>query len=634
MNAARLVSLVLGLLLGSAVVVRGDSLDEADRLWAAGEPGRAIALVESLDHADRPDAAVLLSLGSMYQRVGAAHRALEPLTTALAMARDSGNVEQERATRYYLGMARLDLHDYAGAELLLSTAMERDPDDAQAPYVLGWVMLRAGRFDEAVDAFEEAERRGSDWAAADRDYALEQQAGLRDLLAADRLANRLILVSLVLAVIAYAAALYWVRRRGLALSSRAGSAAVAVALLVGVGAAAPRVAAQDAAQWKGFEEGYQLYQRGDLAGARDALHANIDRYPEYGPNHYGLALVEFAEGRGDRARRQLEICLAKLPEYGPARMRLIRQHLDERRRDEAVAVLDWFGPDVPKFDEQVDHFRSAATVNEDIGRHPEAFACALEAWRRDIGKWVEGSRKEPETEPRIDYAKRDVAAVLWLLAVNSWMAASDQAAHWRTELERVPSVQTDGVPFEFDMLAVARDFRRSARDDFAGRLCDRLLADTDDAGRTLEFLLRWCRQGEGTAKERAPGAGRQPRPLRRGGPRDYVVYFERELGESLASWRRFLGEELPTRLRADAELCRDAAPGRAARLVLLAARLGGEETAELLLYVAECYHADGDHALAIELLDRALKMKPPYGYKYRKLREKCERELRRFRPRR
>ncbi len=415
-----------------------------------------------------------------------------------------------------------------------------------------------------------------------------------------------------------------------------------VTILLGMPTPRPAIA-QDAAEWKGFEEGYALVQRGARLLARGAtvegkralrdgrarLLANIDAYPNYGPNYYALAIADSAEDRDDSAQYHLEQCLERTPSYGPARTRLVRLFLATRREPQALDALEWFTTAEEAFDEQVDHFRTAALFFEDLGRHESAFICAREAWERDITKWVEeksegkSKRKDERRERKVDYSKDEVRRVLWLLAVNARVSGAPDTQHWIDELLKVPSVAKKGLPFGFRFLEVAEDLRGTSEEQMLSWLRKRLL-DKKTVDTTLTFLY----------PEPKPDAPK-PRRLRDGGPRPWGVYFRRMLGESEAEWSRFLHEKLPAHLMEQSEQVADSDPGESAALAQMSLRLSGEEPEpELLLFIAERLHADGAYPEAIEILNRALEMKPAYSYKYRKLRERCEREVRRFRPRR
>jgi len=407
--------------------------------------------------------------------------------------------------------------------------------------------------------------------------------------------------------------------------ARLAGAAVLAALIV-----LPAARAQDAAEWRAFTDGYDLVQigirelragneergRAAIAKGRAKLHESIERFPHYGPNHYGLALADFAQANDVAAEQHLRECLRKQPDYGPARIRLVHHLLDAGRVSDAREVLEWFSPDVPPFDEQADHFESAAKLWEDLGEHGRAYRLALEAWERDISKFAPRARSDGDDEPEIDYEKTSVEAMLWPLAVNALLCGHERAAHWRAELAR--ALGGEPLPFELVFLDEARRFREGEREGVLERLAVGLL----DA-KTREKILPYLGPPPEDDRRRR---GRMSRP--------WVVYFGRMLGEEAPRWGAFVRTELPEYLREEADLRRDGAPGEAAALAALSGELSGEEPPELLLFIAECHREDGAYREAIEVLDRALAMEPRYGYKYRKLKERCERELRRFRPRR
>lgn len=411
--------------------------------------------------------------------------------------------------------------------------------------------------------------------------------------------------------------------------------------------AAPRAVAQgDAAEWKGFEAGYDVVnegsralRRGDeadgralLKRGRAMLRENAKQYPHYGPNWYGLALADFAENKQDAAEKNLRDCLERTPEYGPARMRLLRHVLAANRNDAALELLAWFTPELPPFDEQTEHYMTAALMYEDLGHHAEAFVCAHEAFERDITKWVQQSRRDIRSGvPRVlEYGEPIVANYLQALAVNAWMANHEDAAAWLGEFAQVPSRVLPGLPFEFEFLAVARRFAAGERDALVHEFAERLVVNEDrtDADRVFDFLDAYA----------TFAARKKPLPRRRvynGGDRPWHEYFARTLGEAKPEWAAFWSDSFADYCREQSRAVHEEEPGKAAGLLELAMRFDpeGRVEPETLLYLAECYHAAQTYERAIEVLDRALQMKPSYAYKYRKLRERCEREAERSRPR-
>ena len=71
-----------------------------------------------------------------------------------------------------LGLARLHLGDVAGAETVLSQAVLADPRDVRARLALAATLLRAGRTDEAMAAYAEAEAAARPVAGSDARFAM------------------------------------------------------------------------------------------------------------------------------------------------------------------------------------------------------------------------------------------------------------------------------------------------------------------------------------------------------------------------------------------------------------------------------------------------------------------------------
>lgn len=409
-------------------------------------------------------------------------------------------------------------------------------------------------------------------------------------------------------------------------------------------AAPPAQAQGDAAEWKGFEAGYDVVnegaralRRGDekngralIRRGREMLRDNAKTYPQYGPNWYGLALADFAENRPKDAEKNLRACLDRTPAYGPARVRLLRYLLGAKRDRDALEILGWFDPKLDPFDEQTEHFMAAALMYEDLGRHADAYGCAREAYERDITKWVAQSRRDIRSgvERVLRYDDAIIASYLQTLAVNAWMSGRDDAAEWLAELARVPRSVLPELPFEFTFLDVARRFREGERDEIANEFAERLVVDGEDAERVFAFLDAYA-----TFASRKKPLPR--RALYNGGERVWTEYFARTLGDAKREWPKFLSGAFADHCRERSRAVHEDEPGTAANLFELAMRFDPEKRIEpeTLLYLAECYHAAQSYGRAIEVLDRAIAMKPSYGYKYRKLRERCERESERSRPR-
>jgi tetratricopeptide (TPR) repeat protein len=202
-------------------------------------------------------------------------------------------------------------------------------------------------------------------------------------------------------------------------------------------------------------EGEKLLREG-----REILSENLEAYPDYGPNHYGLALADLAEGKDGDAERRLRTCLEKSPDYGPARDRLARFLLDRGRPDEAREVLRWYAAVEDSFDEQVDHLVRAALLLEDLGDFPSALACASKAWERNVTRFEPGSDRDDESEPRYNLSDRRVPQTLDLLAVNSALAGDDGAPRWLEAARALPRKPDDPAAAGLALLHAASAFAR------------------------------------------------------------------------------------------------------------------------------------------------------------------------------
>lgn len=100
----------------------------------------------------------------------AAALTLFALTPMTARAVDRAVEDEERASIELIqARANISAHDYAAAELLLTVARERTPDDPDVHSLLGLCARKLGRFDESHSHYQRALRLDSDHLGA-REY--------------------------------------------------------------------------------------------------------------------------------------------------------------------------------------------------------------------------------------------------------------------------------------------------------------------------------------------------------------------------------------------------------------------------------------------------------------------------------
>jgi arylsulfatase A-like enzyme/Tfp pilus assembly protein PilF len=118
-------------------------------LAEAGQPGKAISLLESVDD---PDA--LVALGNAYVVSGRNADAVRTFRHLLEIDPDNALGHEN------LGTARLQAKDYKGAETALRRALQLDPGLPAAYTALGVVLASTGRQTEAIEAWKRAAALG------------------------------------------------------------------------------------------------------------------------------------------------------------------------------------------------------------------------------------------------------------------------------------------------------------------------------------------------------------------------------------------------------------------------------------------------------------------------------------------
>jgi len=637
--------LLLALAVGAARGARAQSVteiaEEVGRRYERGEIAEAVATAEEglRIHRIDPDATRLLAwLGRIHFEAGSFARAAEYLERTLAAGIPDGPDGRELGYRF--GIALLRTRRWEEARAWFERLLDRDPDDALAHYGLGWVLLDRNEFDEAKRHFERAADLGVAPAAADRDYARTKEREMRDLRAANRRVNAILAALLVVAL----GGLVF----GLRALRTARPAVVALVIFASWLALAPSSLGQDAEAFREFDRGYTLVQKGAgllrqkrsrseamraLREGRAILVENVAKRPDYGPNYYGLALADLADGKAKEAEANLVACLERSPDYGPARDLLARHYLDGGRRDEARAVLGWYLEREESFDEQVDHFLAAAILLEDLGDHEGALHCAREAWARNITRFEPGSSGGSES-PRLRTGDRKIPATLLSLCVNALVVGAADAGEWLALARTYPWDDRTAWPAGLAILEAARSYVQGEKTACVASI--RAALAKPDGREAWAVLAPPSAEVPGATGTKTGKRGKAPavKPFRDGGPRPLRDEYLRLLGPKASEFDRFLRTSLPPRLREDAERAAQGASGRegwlpAAQLARAAVALGDPDPPELLYLLAQACCETGEYKEAIAALDRALAAEPPEAPRYRELRARCVKERRR-----
>jgi arylsulfatase A-like enzyme/Tfp pilus assembly protein PilF len=119
----------------------------AQYLAEAGKPEKAIALLEG-ETGDDPDA--LIALGNAYTVSGRSRDAMRMFERLLTIDPNHALAHEN------LGVARLQVRDYPGAEESLRRAIALDPNLAGAQTALGVALVSTGRRTEAIEAWKHA----------------------------------------------------------------------------------------------------------------------------------------------------------------------------------------------------------------------------------------------------------------------------------------------------------------------------------------------------------------------------------------------------------------------------------------------------------------------------------------------
>jgi tetratricopeptide (TPR) repeat protein len=234
------------------------------------------------------------------------------------------------------GMAALSAarHDFAGALVWGRRATAADPFDANARSVVGDALVELGRYPEAFDALQRAVDLKPDVATYARaSYAWELQGNVRNAVAIMRLA------------------------------------------LGAAGTNADR-------SWGSFQLGELFWNSGRLRQAYGMYRRAIRWDPTYQPPRFGLARVDAARGRADRAVREASAVVRAYPspEYVIWLSDLLRSlgRDGEARRQEALVDVETmlFRANGVNVDLEI------ALFDADRGRGPEALANARAEWAR------------------------------------------------------------------------------------------------------------------------------------------------------------------------------------------------------------------------------------------------------------
>ena len=134
-------------------------LGRAAALRRAGEPGRALEVLEQLSRAAPELAEVQVAIGDLQRARGDVAAAEAAYSAALDLAG-----EDAAWWLYYMrGIARHEQDDWPGAEADFRAALEIDPDRAEVLNFLGYSLVERGEaLDEALDMIERAVRSQPD----------------------------------------------------------------------------------------------------------------------------------------------------------------------------------------------------------------------------------------------------------------------------------------------------------------------------------------------------------------------------------------------------------------------------------------------------------------------------------------
>ena len=194
----------------------------AEEILSEGRIAAALSAVTSA-RAAFPDSAELAGLeGRIFFEAGAHARAIEPIEQALAWTPAAS--PQRSRLAYMLAISHLSLHRESEAVRILEARLADDPDDSLARYGLGWYHLNRNEFEAARRELERSAALGLETAGADLAYARKREEENRELRGANRVADRILLGGLAVAVAALAAVVYRMKRAGPLADSPAGGA--------------------------------------------------------------------------------------------------------------------------------------------------------------------------------------------------------------------------------------------------------------------------------------------------------------------------------------------------------------------------------------------------------------------------
>jgi predicted Zn-dependent protease len=213
-GAIRALAAIAAIALASSAIAQDaeEAAARAEELLSEGRIAAALLTVTSARTAF-PDSAELAGLeGRIYFEAGAYARAVEPLEQAL----DRTPAASPRKSRlaYMLAISQLDLHRESEAVRILEARLAEDPDDSLARYGLGWYHLNRNEFEAARRELARSAELGLEMAGADLAYARKREEENRELRVAHRVADRILLVGLAVAVAAIAVVVIRVRRAG------------------------------------------------------------------------------------------------------------------------------------------------------------------------------------------------------------------------------------------------------------------------------------------------------------------------------------------------------------------------------------------------------------------------------------
>lgn len=146
-------------LLNAAAAMHGGELTDSHLLLTArlyrlqNRDEEALQAIERLLGRDRNNATYLMVAGEYYYEAGNLQKAEEALRRAIELRPD--NAEAYNALGYFFAEAGINLDE---AQRLILKALELNPDAGHILDSLGWVYYQQGRYSEALEQLQKAER--------------------------------------------------------------------------------------------------------------------------------------------------------------------------------------------------------------------------------------------------------------------------------------------------------------------------------------------------------------------------------------------------------------------------------------------------------------------------------------------